>query len=146
MTRLAYTIEIARPVTDVFDVVADPRNDHRWCERVERCEQVGGSTPEVGARYEARHRPSLHRPHTRRIEIVELDRPRRIVSVQEDQVGRFTIAYELEPTPSGGTRLTQRDEIEWRVPRVGRPLARRIVNRHIGAQLRVLKALLERED
>jgi len=143
MPQLAYTIDIARPVEDVFDVVADPRNDHRWCERVRGCEAVDGGEPRVGARYEVEHRPSLHRAHTRRIEIVELDRPAKVVSVQEDQIAHWTISYLLEPNGDGGTRLTQRDDIEWRVTPIGRPIARRIVGQHLGEQLRTLKALLE---
>ncbi|HEX8207628.1 MAG TPA: SRPBCC family protein [Solirubrobacteraceae bacterium] len=142
MTALDYSIEIARPVEDVFDFVADPRNDARWCPRVQDCEQVEGDRPAVGARYAVRHNPTLQRPHLRRIEIVGCDRPSRIVSVQEDRVGRFTIAYELEPV-AGGTRITQRDEIEWRVGRLAKPIGTRIVKRHMAAQLRNLKRLLE---
>lgn len=143
MPQLAYTIDIDRPVEDVFAVVADPRNDHRWCERVSGCEAVDGGEPRVGARYAVEHRPSLHRAHTRHIEIVELDRPRKVVSVQEDRIAHWTISYLLEPNGNGGTRLTQRDDIEWRVTSMGRPIARRIVSRHLGDQLGTLKALLE---
>lgn len=145
MPQLSYTLAIDRPLDEVFDVVADPRNDHRWCERVRGCEQVSGGGPEVGARYEVEHRPSLHRPHTRRIEIVELERPAKVVSVQEDKIARWRISYLLEPDGNGGTRLTQRDDIEWRVTPLGRPIARRIVNQHLADQLRTLKALLESE-
>jgi len=65
-----------------------------------------------------------------------------MVSVQEDEVARFTISYLLEPTATG-TRLTQRDEIDWRIARPARLVGRWIVNRHMGGQLRSLKRLLE---
>ena len=64
------------------------------------------------------------------------------MSIQEDEVARFTISYSLEPSEAG-TRLTQRDEIEWRIPRLSRPLAKLIVRRHLRAQLATLKQLLE---
>jgi carbon monoxide dehydrogenase subunit G len=142
MTELESSIEIARPVEDVFDLVADPRNDHRWCSRVKGCEQTEGEGPAVGARFAVHHNPTLQRPHLRRVEIVELERPAKVVSVQEDKVGRFTITYLLGPA-GGGTRITQRDEIEWRLGPLARPIGTRIVRRHIDAQLRNLKRLLE---
>jgi uncharacterized protein YndB with AHSA1/START domain len=142
MTRLEYTIDIDRPIDEVFDVVADPCHDHRWCPRVGEGRQVAGSTPAVGARYELEHHPSLQRRHTRRIEIVELERPSRVVSIQEDDVASFTISYLLRAT-AGGTQLTQRDEIDWRISALARPIGKRIVSRHIGDQLSSLKRLLE---
>ena len=142
MTTLEYTIEIDRPMEEVFDVVADPRQDHRWCARVGSCRQVAGDGPQVGARYELHHRPTLQRPHTRHIQIIELERPTKAVSLQEDQVASFTISYLLEPT-AAGTRLTQRDDIVWRIGPVARHIGKRIVNRHLGGQLHALKRLLE---
>jgi uncharacterized protein YndB with AHSA1/START domain len=143
LTNLEYTIEIDYPIEEVFDVIADPRNDHRWCPRAGACIQVVGDAPRTGARYELEHRPSLQRPHTRRIEIVEFDRPRWMVSLQEDNVASFTISYILVPTPTGA-RLTQRDEIDWHIGLFSQPIGKRIVNRHIGDQLNSLKRLLER--
>jgi carbon monoxide dehydrogenase subunit G len=141
-TTLEYTIDIDRPIDEVFDVVADPRNDHRWCPRVGDCKQTAGNAPTVGARYELHHRPTLQRPHTRKIEIIELERPTKVVSIQEDNVARFTISYFLEPVASG-TRLRQRDDIDWRIGPLSRQIGRRVINRHIGEQLRSLKGLLE---
>lgn len=144
MTELEYTIEIARPLEEIFDVVADPRNDRRWCPRVGDCQQTFGDAPRIGARYELEHNPTLQRPHGRRIEIIEFDRPNRVVSIQEDNVARFKLSYVLE-SMSSGTRLHQRDEIDWHIGPLSRPIGKRIINRHIGAQLRSLKALLEAE-
>lgn len=144
VTTLEYTIDIERPVDDVFEVIVDPRNDGRWCPRVGDCRQVHGESPRVGARYELEHSPSLQRTHTRRIELVEIDRPRKAVSIQEDDVARFRISYLLEETATG-TRLTQRDEIDWNIGPIARRIGRRIVNRHMGEQLWSLKTLLEKE-
>jgi hypothetical protein len=137
-----YAVDIELPIESVFDFVADSRNDPRWCPRVVTCEQLEGDRTAQGALYEAFHRPSLQRPHMRRIRVEEFDRPHRVRSIQEDNVARFTITYVLTAT-DGGTRLMQRDDIEWRIPRASVPIAKRIVRRHIGDQLESLKRLLE---
>jgi hypothetical protein len=136
------TVDIEAPVDSVFEVVADPRNDPRWCPRVVWCEQREGTGPGNGARYEAFHRPTLQRPHRRWIDVVSFEARKRMRSIQEDEVAVFDITYRLTST-SRGTRLTQRDEIEWKVPRLFQPIAKRIVRRHMGDQLGTLKALIE---
>jgi carbon monoxide dehydrogenase subunit G len=142
VTRLEHRERIERPTDDVFAFVADPRNDERWCPRVHGCEQRAGQGVEVGARFESQHHPSLKRPHTRVIEVLEVDAPARVVTLQRDEVADFTITYELEAA-GAGTRLLQRDDIAWKVPRWQVPIARRIVARHMRDQLATLKEVLE---
>jgi uncharacterized protein YndB with AHSA1/START domain len=141
---IEHQLEISRPLDEVFAFVANPLNDPQWCPRVRTCHQRVGEELAPGARYLAFHHPTLQRPHERIIDIVALEPPRRIVSEQKDNVGHFTITYLLEPTGTG-TRLTQRDEIEWKVLRPFHFVGRRIVGRHIVAQLDNLKGLLEGE-
>lgn len=138
------SIEIARPPEEVFAFLADARNDPRWCASVVACEQREGSGPGADARYLARHKPTpFHRVMPRSVEVVEYAPPRLLRWRQEDSNGVFHIAYELEPT-GAGTRFTQRDRIEWKVPgAVGRLAERLFVRRHIGEQMVDLKRLLE---
>jgi len=68
---------------------------------------------------------------------------RRIRTRQEDNIAIFTIDYLLAPTSSGGTRLTQRDEICWKGTPVHRVVGTRIIRRHMRDQLESLKRLLE---
>jgi uncharacterized protein YndB with AHSA1/START domain len=140
------SIEIARPPEEVFDFLADARNDPRWCASVLACKQQAGDRPGPEARYVARHKPTpFHRVMPRSIEVVEYDPPRLLRWRQEDGNGVFHITYEL--TPSGpGTRFAQRDRIEWKVPApVGRLAERLFVRRHIGEQMEALKRLLEEQ-
>lgn len=140
--RLEGSIDIARPMAEVFAFVADPRNDPRWCERVEWCIQLEGDGPARGAQYEALHRPSGYPwAHLRRIEVVECDPPSRIRWRQADRIGVFDIEYVLEATDDG-TRFTQRDAIAWRLP-LSSLIGKRIVQRHIGEQQKALKEVLE---
>ena len=144
MTHLEGDIEIQRPLDEVFTFAADPRNDPQWCPRVLWCKQVEGDGPSPGARYEAMHRPAGYpKKHIRRIEVLEYDAPRRIRWRQEDHIGVFDITYDFEATEAG-TRLTQRDDIKWKLPLAG-PFGRRIVGRHIGEQQDDLKRVLESE-
>jgi uncharacterized protein YndB with AHSA1/START domain len=139
---LQHSIEIHRPLEQVFKFVADPRNDPQWCPRVTACVQRVGDGPTVGARYEAAENPTMRPKQTRWIDILECDPPHRVVTRQDDLQGSFVITYTLERT-AAGTRLTQSDEIAWKVPRIGVPIGNFIVGRHIPDQLRRLKKLLE---
>ena len=140
--RLEGSIDIARPLLDVFDFIADPQNDPKWCERVEWCIQTEGDGPAPGARYEALHQPSGYPwAHLRQIEVLECEPPRYIRWRQADRVGVFDIVYELVPIERG-TRLTQRDEVAWRLP-LSSLVGERIVRRHIAEQHEALRSLLE---
>lgn len=138
------SVEIARPPEEVFAFLADAGNDPRWCASVRACEQRRGEGPGPETTYEARHKPTpFHPVMSRSIEVVAYEPPRLLRWRQEDSNGVFHIAYELEPCKAG-TRFTQRDRIEWKVPRlVGRLAERLFVRRHIGEQMVDLKRLLE---
>jgi uncharacterized protein YndB with AHSA1/START domain len=138
------SIEIGRAPEEVFAFLADARNDPRWCATVVRCEQREGDGPGPNARYLAHHKPTpFHRVMPRSLEVVEYEPPRLVRWRQEDDNGVFHITYEVAPAAGGG-RFTQRDTIEWKVPRPAGRLAERLfVRRHIGEQMEALKRLLE---
>lgn len=130
-------IEIARPVEDVFAFVSDPRNDPRWCRKVQ---SVEGS----GDRFEVIHKPVPLRP-ARRMDMRRLDSrpPTRIEWSQDDGTDVFHVTYELEPTASG-TRFRQRSDAQiGAVPRFLYGLWRHGIGRDIAGQLRMLKRVLE---
>jgi hypothetical protein len=141
-TVLEHTVEINRPLDEVFAFVADPRNDPAWCPRVEGCEQRKGNGPTAGARYECIHHPTLQRRHSRWIDILEIEAQRRVRTRQEDNIAVFTIDYLLTPA-ARGTRLTQRDDIRWKGTPIHRLVGTRIIRRHMRDQLESLKRLLE---
>jgi Polyketide cyclase / dehydrase and lipid transport len=43
--RIERSILIERPFAEVFGFVADPRNDPRWCPKVDSVEQIEGEAP-----------------------------------------------------------------------------------------------------
>jgi uncharacterized protein YndB with AHSA1/START domain len=142
-TQVEQSIEIGRPVEQVFALISDPRNDPSWCPKVLSCDQIAGEGRLEGARFRAMHRPIRLRPAAElEIEIVAVDPPRSMSSRQEDEDGVFNVTYELEPSP-GGTRLTQRSDIEWKIPRPLQLVGNRTVPRHIKQQMEELKRVLE---
>jgi carbon monoxide dehydrogenase subunit G len=135
--RIEREIEIARPPEEVFQFVADPRNDPRWCPKVQSVEGNGD-------RYEVVHKPVPLRP-ARRLDMrrVGSEPPHRIEWTQDDGTDRFRVTYELEPT-AGGTRFRQISDAEiGAVPKPLHPLWRHGIGRDLQRQLRELKKLLE---
>ena len=137
------TIVIGRPVEEVWAFIADARNDPRWCKKVESVDQVSGDEPGPQARYRVLHRPiPLKKPKELAVTVDEYSPPSRLRLREEDDDGVFNVTYELEPL-ADGTRLTQHDRIEWKIPRFQYPIARRMVSRDIANQLSGLKRRLE---
>jgi uncharacterized protein YndB with AHSA1/START domain len=131
------------PPQDVWTYIADPRNDPDWCAKVESAEQVRGSGPGSGASYRVTHRPvRLKGPKELAVTVEEFEPPHRMRMREEDGDAVFDVTYELQPT-QGGTRLSQNDQIDWKIPRFQLPIARRMVSRDVQNQLSALKRLLE---
>lgn len=141
--RIERSIDIERPVGEVFAFLADPRNDPRWCTKVDSVEQVDGDGPGPGSRYVTIHRPVPLRP-ARAMDhsCVDWTPPRRIEWIEDDGVDRFEVTYELEPH-AGGTRLSQCSDARLGAPKLLHPIWRRGIGRDIAGQLRSLKDLLE---
>jgi uncharacterized protein YndB with AHSA1/START domain len=143
------TILIARPLEEVWEYIADLRNDPQWCEKVVSVKQLGGDGPGPNTSYRVVHRPvRLKQCKELAVTVEEFEPPRRMRMREENGEGVFSVTYGLEQSHdqerSGeATRLTQRDRIEWKVPRLQVPIARRMVGRDIENQLLTLKSLLE---
>lgn len=142
--ELETTIVIDRPMQEVWEHIADLRNDPGWCKKVDSVEQLSGDGPGADARYRAMHRPRpLAKAKELMVSVEEYAPPSRVRLREEDDDGVFDVTYELEPV-GDGTRLTQRDRIDWKIPRFQQPIARRIVSRDIANQFSALKRRLEK--
>jgi uncharacterized membrane protein len=141
--EIASSVEIERPVAEVFAFVADARNDPRWCPKVVSVDLVGGGRPGPGARYAVVHRPVPLRPaREMAMSCVGWAPPERVEWHEDDGTDVFRVTYELEDL-GGRTRVTQRSDAEIGAPRVLRPLFRAGIGRDVQGQLRRLKRLLE---
>ena len=132
--RIAETVEIARPRQEVWDFVANPVNDPRWCRKVKTVEPSGERSWRVV------HKPVPLRPAIE-LELVqlELEEPGRLLIRQEDGVSIFDVEYLLEPT-AGGTRFSQASEFEWKkLPRFLHRVFALGVRRDVHKQLQALR-------
>jgi hypothetical protein len=143
VTNVGHAIVIARPVDEVWDFIADLRHDPEWCEKVKSVDQVSGDGPGTGSSYRVIHRPvRLKKPKELAVTVQTFEPPRLMRLREQDDDAVFHVTYELGPAAEG-TRLTQRDQIEWAIPRFQRPIGRAMVSRDIQRQLLTLKRLLE---
>lgn len=148
-TNIERTIVIARPLEEVWEYIADLRNDPQWCDKVVSVKQLAGDGPGPNTSYRVVHRPvRLKQSKELAVMVEEFEPPRLMRMRAEDDDGVLSVTYGLEQNHdmerSGeATRLTQRDRIEWKVPRLQVPIARRMVGRDIENQLLTLKSLLE---
>jgi uncharacterized protein YndB with AHSA1/START domain len=135
--EIVRSIEIEQPVDAVFALVADARNDPRWCPKVKSAEMVGDG------RYAVVHKPVPGKPE-RQMEMTRVasDPPRRLEWREEDGVDVFEVTYELEDL-GGRTCITQRSVAQLGAPRLLHPVYRAGIGRDIAKQLKELKKLLD---
>jgi carbon monoxide dehydrogenase subunit G len=130
-------VEIARPVEEVFAFLADPRNDPRWCPKVQSVEGTGDL-------FQVVHKPvPLRPPRSMEMRRVASEPPTRIEWGQDDGTDVFRVTYELEPSATG-TLFKQTSEAQiGAVPRMLYPVWRHGIGRDMARQMRQLKRLLE---
>ena len=90
--RIEKTVTIACPTEQVWEFVADARNDPRWCEKVVSVDQIAGDGPGPTARYRVMHRPRPRKPPTElTMEVVEFEPPRSLRWREEDADAVFNV-------------------------------------------------------
>jgi uncharacterized protein YndB with AHSA1/START domain len=136
--RVEESIVIERSPESVWDFVADPFKDPRWCRKVRSVESAGDR------RWRVVHKPvPLRPPMDLTLEHLELRAPEHLTLREEDDASVFDVQYRLEQIGEG-TRLTQISTFTWkRLPRVLHGTFKRGVRRDLRAQLQALKRLLE---
>ena len=104
MVRIAGSIEIARPVEDVFDFVADQTNEPTYNPQMARCEQVAPGPVAVGTRFRSLMRSRLAEVPMES-EVLELERPRRVRT--RTTMDSAVVDGSLSFAPAGaGTRMS----------------------------------------
>ena len=110
MIRINGEIVINRAVEDVFDYVADERNEPTYNAQMRLAEKISDGPIGVGTQYRAEV-VSGGRPVSMVIECTVYERPRRLAS--KTTMSPMDVAYTLtfEPVPEG-TRMRWSGEIE----------------------------------
>ena len=112
MNRIEGEVLVRRPVEEVFDVVADERNEPSYNPHLLRSEKVTDGPVGKGTRFLATVRAG-RRPAPMEIEYTAFDRPHLIASTTRMASADF--AGELTFTPTdGGTRLRWSWGVRWK--------------------------------
>ncbi|TXS44852.1 SRPBCC family protein [Streptomyces sp. t39] len=100
------TVEIDRPVDEVFAYLADGRNDPEFSPRVLRIERVPAGPTAVGTVFRSTVKDAGMKT-AREFRVTALEAPRTIrwAEVSSNSVTAREGGYDLEPLPGGGTRV-----------------------------------------
>ena len=113
MAHITGEVTIAAPVSEVFDMVADERNEPRYNPRIVRAEKVTEGPVGRGARFVAEPK-GMGAKGEMTLEVLEYDRPHRLHNVVRSsymQVDGTLTFQEVD----GGTRLSW----DWNMGLVG---------------------------
>lgn len=100
MAHVEGEITIERPVDEVFDFVADERNEPRYNPRMTRADKTSPGPIGAGARYKAQTM-ARGRPVEMTIETTAYDRPRRLGSFTRLAMMNVHGAVTFDPVPRG---------------------------------------------
>lgn len=133
-------VVVARPAEEVFDFLADTRNEQRWNPNVVRVVKTSTGPVGRGSTFEGRYR----RGGTMRFEITHYDRPARLGFRGGGR--RMGLVATVEVTPeAGGTAVSMRGEMSPRgVLRLLGPLMRPILERQYADVVRRFRDAIER--
>jgi carbon monoxide dehydrogenase subunit G len=103
MTHITGEVRIDAPIGDVFDMVADERNEPRYNPRIVRAEKVSEGPVGAGSRFLAQPK-GMGTKGEMTSEVLEYDRPRRVRTVVRSSYMRVDGTVALAEV-DGATRL-----------------------------------------
>ena len=131
---------ILRPLTDVFDYLADPRNEPEWLPGATSVEKTSDGEVGLGATFVGEYR----RAGRVEVELVEFERPSRVTFRARSKIVHFDDAVRLTPV-EGGTRLMAQMTAEPQgLMRLFAPLMARTLRRQFASNWDHLRRALER--
>lgn len=144
------TIEIDAPPARVWEVVSEVRNAPQWSSQAYKVIAFGGRTTAGTRAININKQGRLIWPTTSRV--VEFEPGRRFANRVTENTTVWV--FELEPTASGGTRLTERRETPHGTSAVSQFLVKKVfggqesfsddLDRGVSTSLQRIKALAER--
>lgn len=109
MFAVETSVDVGRPVDEVFAFVTDPRNDIRWWRGVRTIEVLHGDGG-VGTEYAQRGR-LFGLPFFNHLKVEELDPPHRMVMRTIRSLTPFVAVYTLTALDGGRTRFAMTAEV-----------------------------------
>ncbi|MFG2871088.1 SRPBCC family protein [Streptomyces sp. NPDC048338] len=107
------TVDIDRPIDEVFAYLADGRNDPKFSPRVQRIERIPESPTAVGTIFRSTVKDAGMKT-AREFRITAFEPPRSLRWAEESKniVTAAQGGYDLEPLPNGGTRVRIHNVLE----------------------------------
>ncbi|MEU1518644.1 SRPBCC family protein [Streptomyces sp. NPDC005811] len=107
------TVEVDRPIAEVFDYLADGRNDPQFSPRVLRIDRIPEGPTAVGTVFRSTVKDAGMKT-AREFRITALDAPVRLrwAEVSKNSVTASEGGYDLTPLPDGGTRVRIHNVLE----------------------------------
>jgi carbon monoxide dehydrogenase subunit G len=133
-------IEIDCPIEEVFDFLADARNELRWLPGAAGVEKVSDGPVRLGARF----RGEYARIGTVTLDIVAFERPARVTFHGRARSMEFDDAIALEATPEGTILHAAMEAHPGVLMKLLTPAVRGVMRRQFAANWLELKAALER--
>lgn len=144
------SIEIDAPPARVWEVISDVRNATQWSSQAFKVIALGGRTTKGTRALNINKRGPLFWPTTSRV--VEFEPGRRFANRINENTAVWV--FELEPTPSGGTRLTERREVPEGLTAISKILTEKLfggqpafvaeMDKGVSVSLERIKTLVER--
>ncbi|MDN4645511.1 SRPBCC family protein [Arthrobacter sp. PsM3] len=142
MTSIQGEIVIGRPLSEVFDFVADERNEPRYNPRILHVEKVTGGSMRNGTQFKVTTK-SRGRPLTMLLKTTEYQRPTRLANTTSMSSATIRGVLTFEPA-AGGTLLRWSWDIQPRgALKFLSPIIGRIGKRQEAANWASLKRYLE---
>lgn len=104
MAHITGEVAIDAPVDEVFDIVADERNEPRYNPRIVRAEKVSEGPVGTGSRFVAEPK-SMGAKGELTLEILEYDPPHRLHNVVSSSYLQVDGTLTFDEVEGGGTRL-----------------------------------------
>ncbi|MGW2016911.1 SRPBCC family protein [Streptomyces sp. NPDC001927] len=107
------TTDVDRPIDEVFAFLADGRNDPKFSPRVQKIERVPDTPTAVGTVFRSTVKDA-GMTTSREFRITEFEAPHRIrwAEISKNIVKAREGGYDLEPLPTGGTRVRIHNVLE----------------------------------
>lgn len=150
VSAIESSIEIDAPPARVWEVISEVRNAPQWSSQAHKVIALGGRTTAGTRAININKRGPILWPTTSRV--VEFEPGRRFANRIAENTTIWV--FELEPTPSGGTRLTERREVPSGLTFISRFLTDKVfggqtsftqeMDRGVSTSLQRIKALVEK--